>query len=311
LQGLAEDLANSEVVVSTVGDFMVAWVSMAAVASMGAKTACGSIFDRKEIRAMKNVMWLVVLFPAALLAQSAFDGTWVVKLEQTQLPKKPEVYFLQNGVYECDTCIPRIKVKADGKDYPMAGSPYFSMVSVRQTADGVEITEKHKDKVVYSETDSVSADGKTLTEEVVDMSAPNGEPVKAKEVFQRVAPGPDGASKISGSWQAQQIKVLSANGMTVTYHATEQGLQASTPGGEGYDAKFDGKEYRVHGVPVRSTVCLKRVNARTIEETDKTEGRVHYRVRMAVLGDGNSMKVTEIDEQRGTTMNYVMEKKAQ
>lgn len=285
---------------------------MAVVASMGAKTANGFSFDRKGIRAMKNVMWLaVMLFPASLFAQTAFDGTWMVKLEQTQLPQKPEVYLLQNGVYECDSCVPRIKVKADGKDYPMAGSPYFSMVSVRETGDGLEITEKHKDKVVYSETDSVSPDGKTLTEEVMDLSAPNGEPVKAKETFRRVAARADGANNISGSWQAQQIKVLSANGMTVTYHATEQGLQASTPGGESYDAKFDGKEYRVHGEPLRCTVSLKRVDSRTIEETDRSEGAVHYRLRMVVSGDGKSMNVTETDAERGTTMNYVLEKKAQ
>ncbi len=32
---------------------------------------------------------------------------------------------------KCTSCVPRISVKADGKDYPVAGSPYFSTVGVQ------------------------------------------------------------------------------------------------------------------------------------------------------------------------------------
>jgi len=261
---------------------------------------------------MKSMFWLMLLFPSTLLAQTSFDGTWVVKLDQAELPKKPETYLLQNGVYECPSCVPKIKVNADGKDYPIAGSPYFSTISIRPVGNNaVEITEKQKDKTVYSETDTVSADGNTLVQEMTDSAAPSGKPVVARETFQRAGPSPAGANAISGSWQAENVKVLSENGMTVTYHATAQGLEATNPGGEGYNAKFDGKEYRVHGVPVRCTVSLRRINARTIEETDRHEGVVHYQIRMAVSRDGKSMKVTEIDKERGTKMTYVMEKKSQ
>lgn len=260
---------------------------------------------------MKTTLCLLLLFPATLLAQSSFDGTWIVKLDQTQLPKKPEVFLLQNGVYECPSCVPAIKVNADDKDHHVAGSPYFSSICIQQNDHSrLQITEKQKGKTVYSETDSTSPDGNTLLEQVTDSSAPNGEPVIAEETFQRIAPAPAGASAISGSWQAEHIKILSANGMTVTYHATNDGLEASTPGGKGYDAKFDGREYRVKGEPVRTTVSLKRVNARCIQETDREEGVVHYQVRMTVSRDGKSMRVTEIDKERGTKMTYIMEKKS-
>jgi len=38
---------------------------------------------------------------------------------------------------------------------------------------------------------------------------------------------------------------------------------------------------------------------------------IHYQVRMTVSPDGKSMQVTEVDNEKGTQMNYAMEKKAQ
>jgi hypothetical protein len=254
---------------------------------------------------------VLLLFPGLLAAQSPFDGTWVAKPEAVQLPKRPEVYSLQNGVYECESCMPKIKVDADGEDHPVAGSPYFSAIAIRVVDDHtIEITEKQKEKIVYKELDQVSGDGSTLRQDVKDLAAPNGEAVVAQETLQRISAGAADAHAISGSWQAQKIKFTSENGIAVSYHSTLEGLQASNPSGEGYDAKFDGKEYPVHGSPSHSTVTLKKINANTILETDRQDGRVHYLVRMTVSRDGRTMKVTETDEERRTKTTYVLEKKS-
>lgn len=261
---------------------------------------------------MKPFLSLLLLFPATLLAQTSFDGTWVANLEQAQLPRKPEVYLLQNGVYECSSCVPKIKANADGKDYPTAGSPYFSTVCIRVIDDSsIELKEKQGNKIVYSETDKVSPDGETLLQNVTDSAAPSGQPITAEETYKRVGSHPAGSNAISGSWHVQKINITSENGVTVTYRSTPLGLQASNPGGEGYDAKFDGRDYLIYGDPVHSTVSLKRINAHTIVETDKQDGVVHYRLVMAVSPDGKSMKVTETDKERGTQVIYTMEKKPQ
>ncbi len=258
-------------------------------------------------------MWLVValLWPATLLAQSPFDGTWIAKTESVHFPRKPEVYLLQNGTYTCTSCVPRIEVKADGKDYPVAGSPYFSTISVRVLDDrDIQITEKLDGRTVYEETDTVSPDGGVLLQKIKDSAAPKGEPVSAEETFSRVSPGPSGASPISGSWQAEKLRVTSRSGLAVTYRSIPNGLRASTPRGEGYEAKFDGKEYPIQGAPAHGTVSLRRINGRTITESDKEEGVVHYWLRMAVSPDGKTMQVTELDRERGTRTTYTMEKKS-
>lgn len=260
---------------------------------------------------MKCLFFLFLLLPTTLLALTPFDGTWVAKPDSVRFPKKPEVYLLQGGTYECTSCIPEIKVKADGKDYPVPGSPYFSTVAVQKMDDSIRITEKQSDRTVYSEIDTVSADGNRLTQQITDSAAPNGPPVTAEEIYTRVKPGPAGSNPVSGSWQAKRVTNISENGMTITYHSAPDGLQASNPAGEGYIAKFDGKEYPIHGDPAHNTVSLKRINARTIVETDKQEGAVHYRLRMAVSPDGKSMHVTETDKERGTRITYTLEKKSQ
>ncbi len=260
---------------------------------------------------MKIFLVVLLLWPAVLVAQSPFDGTWVTKLDTIQFPNEPENYLLQGGTYECSTCVPRIKLKADGKDYPVAGSPYFSTIAVQVLNDkNVQITEKLADKTVYSEIDTVSPDGNTLVQKITDSAAPNGEPVTATETFRRVGPAPAGSSAISGSWQAQKLEDTSENGMSVTYHSTRDGLQASTPSGEGYSAKFDGKDYPIHGQPGHNTVSLRRINSDTIIETDKQDGAIHYELRMVVSGDGKSMSVVELDHERGTRTEYTMRKKS-
>jgi len=253
---------------------------------------------------------LMLLLPGFAAAQSPFDGTWVVKPEATQLPRSPEVYALYNGIYECGSCVPKIKANADGKDYPVAGSPYFSAIAIRVVDDhAIELIEKQKEKVVYKELDKVSADGGTLQQDITDLAAPNGQEVVAQVTFKRVGMGPAGSNAVAGSWLAQKIRFLSENGITVTYHGTAQRLEASNPGGEGYAAKFDGKEYPVNGDPAHSTVSLKKINANTIVETDRQDGKVHYMLRMTVSRDGKMMKVIERDEERGTKTTYVLEKK--
>jgi hypothetical protein len=261
---------------------------------------------------VKVFLPVLLLVSASSLAQSPFDGTWVAKLGSIQFSQKPEIYSLQNGTYECQTCVPKLNVKADGKDYPVAGSPYFSTVAVQVIDNNsIRITEKHKGKVVYEELDTVSPDGNTLTQKITDSSAPNGQPVTAEEVFARVNQVPAGTSPISGAWQPETLKDVSQNGITVTYQSTRDGLNASNPTGEGYSAKFDGKEYLVHGAPAHNTVSLKRVKKNTIRETDRLDGRVHYVLRMTVLPDGKTMRVTETDMERGTKTVYTMVKKSQ
>ena len=84
-------------------------------------------------------------------------------------------------------------------------------------------------------------------------------------------------------------------------HETEGGLSYSTPTGESYAAKFDGQDYPYKGNPGVTSLVIKRIDDRTIEETGKRDGSAVYVTRMTVSSDGQSMNIVTDDKRRGTT----------
>ena len=115
---------------------------------------------------------------------------------------------------------------------------------------------------------------------------------------------------MSGAWRTSKVNTVSKNGLTVTYQGTADGLKMSDPNGNSYDAKFDGKDYPINGDPGHTMVSLKRIGDRTIEETDKRDGKIVGVYRMTVSADGKSIQAEYTDKERGTTTAFTMEKQS-
>ena len=82
----------------------------------------------------------------------------------------------------------------------------------------------------------------------------------------------------------------------------------SDPIGDSYTAKFDGKDYPYKGDPGTTSVSLKKIDANTIEETDKRNGKVTAVIHIAVSADGKTMKFAITDKLHNTTANWTAEK---
>ena len=78
----------------------------------------------------KLVMSVLLLLPAAALAGSAFDGTWKTRTNSMKTTGKPDVIAVADGMYVCSSCVPEIKVKADGTDHAVTGHSYYDTVAV-------------------------------------------------------------------------------------------------------------------------------------------------------------------------------------
>ena len=65
--------------------------------------------------------------------------------------------------------------------------------------------------------------------------------------------------------------------------------------GQSYNANFDGKPYPVHGDPGKTMVTVKRLDARTVEETDHRQGKVTDQIRLAAASNGKTIEVTDND----------------
>ena len=256
---------------------------------------------------MKALTLCALLVPLAALADSPFDGTWVSSEESSSMSGKPYKISLAKGVWESDATAPPIKIKADGTDQPVKGHDYFDTVSVKETGPtSAELASKKGGKLIGTSAFAVSPDGKTLTVKWSDMTGT--EPVTGESTLQREGAAPKGANAVSGAWQRAKLQSVSANGRTVTLRSTADGLSMSSPTGQSYTAKFDGKDVPIDGDPGGTTASLKRVNDHTIVETDKRHGKVVEVDHMTVAKDGKSMKVDWDNPQTHRKGTYVMNK---
>ncbi len=248
---------------------------------------------------------MLLLVPIVAWAQSAFDGTWKIDLKKAEFPKKPDEYLLQNGMYQCKTCVPPIEVKADGEDHPVSGHPYYDSVAIKVISDHeIEETDKKNGKTVTVTNVTVSPDGKTAMFDFTDSSNTNGEPVSGKGQSTRVAKGPAGSNGISGSWRTTKMETMSDNGLMWSYKVNGDELTMTTPTGQSYIAKLNGGEAPMKGDPGTTSVAVKMMGKNTLEETDYREGKPISVAKMVVAPDGKTMKLMVDDKLHGTTSEF-------
>jgi hypothetical protein len=235
-----------------------------------------------------------------------FDGTWKTQIDSIQFSPRPDVYELKDGSYRCESCVPPYTVKADGSDQPVREHNYYDAISIRVVdARTVQVNYKLAGRLIYEDKVVVSADGKTLDDNFLDHSG--AKDAVFDQVSLRVAAGAPGAHAISGSWRLSKVPEASDVGITLTYQMSSDGLQMSS-NGQSYDAHFDGKPVPVLNDPGKTTVTLKRLGERVIEETDWRGGKVNDVVRITVSADGGSLEVVDKDQLHDAVTTYTMKK---
>jgi hypothetical protein len=249
------------------------------------------------------VLWA----PAPSFAQSPFDGTWRFNMDQSKLSPKPYVLSVNKGMFDCSSCSPMIHVKADGRDQSVTGQS-FDTISVREVdPKSVAVIFKKSGKTVSEETTTVSDDGNTLTVKSIDHPKSSDQTLTSEATFTRVGKAPVGANGTSGSWRINKVQA-SKNDLIFTYKSSGDELSLSTPTGESYTAKLDGKDYPVKGAYEYNAVSLKRVDALTIEETDRRDGKVVAVLTMTVSPDGKKMTIVATNKPTGRTSTWVADK---
>ena len=255
----------------------------------------------------KLFILLMVLAAIPLLGQSAFDGTWKFNTSSAEF-KGNDKYLLKNGEWHCETCVPKLTVKADGQEHKVTGHPYYDAATVREVDDHtVEMSTKRGGKDAGASKMTTSEDGKTLTTEWSFISE-SGKEGNGKYTSERVGEAPSGANKVSGTWHPNKIESASDSASLVTFKATDDEISMSDPTGDSYTAKFDGKDYPYKGDPGTTSVSLKKTGANSFEETDKRNGKVIAVSHWTLNPDGKTMKIFIEDKLANTTMNWTADK---
>jgi hypothetical protein len=132
------------------------------------------------------------------------------------------------------------------------------------------------------------------------------------------------ADQHSGTWKMNPAMSKYSPGpppksTTIKVEADEKGVKIDAEGinADGsplhvqYDAKFDGKDYPVTGVPYADTVSVKRIDANTIETTMKKGGQVMMTVTAKVSNYGKTRTSTfkGKDAERHDVLNVVVSDK--
>ncbi len=247
---------------------------------------------------------IVAAAPAS--AQSVFDGTWKGDIASAQLPTKPWVRSLKDGVYSCE-CDTPLSVKADGQLHPVSGQDYFDGMMVKVVDDHHLVTESRKaGKLVYMFTDSISADGMTNEWTQKDYSAPNGVVVDAKGRDKRAgALPPKGAHLITGGWLPTVDGFSTTDAaLFVTFKSVPGGMSYSTRTGQSYTALFGGPEVVMQGDPGKTMVKLRKISDTSFEETNSRDGKVRAVYTYVALPDGKTIELTQFNPIQNTTAKF-------
>jgi hypothetical protein len=237
-------------------------------------------------------------------AQSRFDGTWEMKMDTLQFTGQPEDYLFAGGMYHCKSCIPKVDLKTDGVDYKVGGYSYDTLAVRILNDHAIKFTMKKAGKPYFECIETVSSDGQKMTEDFTNTI--EAEAVTGKAGFTRLGNGPAGSHALSGQWQMDTVKNATRAG-TVQIFQNAAGVMRISDGSTSYQVKFDGADYP-QSEDVHLTRSMKLVDEYTLEETDKTDGKVSGGSRWTISKDGKSMRVEVSSKAHEQTMTYTAEK---
>lgn len=225
---------------------------------------------------------------APALAASPFDGAWKTDPSSLKMTGKPVTFAFNNGMFDCETCVPEVKVKADGQPHPVTGAATYDAMSVATPdAHTLKRTSFKDGKAVGTMMWAVSPDGAHAKTSYSGVT-PNGQTIHENYVFRRVNAGEKGANLVSGSWMPDSFSE-SNNALVQTFKVNGDALDMSDPLGESYHAVFGGPPVPIKGSANKTLAQVKRISDHEIVETDWRDGKKIDVTDMTVSADGKTM----------------------
>lgn len=245
---------------------------------------------------------------AVSYAQSPFDGTWRIDASKAKFDPKPFTIYTSDGWYHCVSCTPAYDIQADGQFHAVSGEPFDTQSVTLVDPHTIAIVSKKGDKTIEEDKATVSADGKILDFKTTTYPLNGSGPQNGAMTLKRAGSLPSGVHATSGNWVAQKMTDTDAD-LTFTLKSNGDEFSMTDPTGDNYTAKFDGSDYPYKGNVGIDAVSLKRDDARTIEETDKFNGKVINVSTLTVAPGGKSMTIVARNPQNNLSSTFVANKK--
>ena len=201
-------------------------------------------------------------------ASNPFVGEWKLNPSKSKLIDEMKVESKAGNSYGFDFGGGVETITADGTDQPGDGGTTLSVTI--EGPDSWKVVRKKDDRIVITADWKLSKDGNTLTDDFT-FFGPNGSASHVKYVYKRTA----GKSGFAGTWDGTSDTVDLVFVLKVQPYEADGLSFIATSQEETKNVKFDGKDYPNVGPNVApgSASSLRRVNARTLELTDKFNGK--------------------------------------
>jgi hypothetical protein len=247
----------------------------------------------------KRALQLLVaasLVPGVLwAANDPFSGKWKLDPSKSKFTDQVKVEDVGPNRYAITFVEPGLAgnvtdtVVADGTEQPAIFGTTLSVTA--EGADTWKVVRKKSGRMLLSAVWKLSEDGNTLSDAFTGYQA-DGSTSRTDFLYKRTA----GRSGFPGTWENTSEKVDSDSAFEFQIQPHEgDGLSVISPTGhELKRMKFDGKDYpdvSPYAAP-GSASSVRRVNERTLEETDKIEGKVTQTVQLKVSPDLKILTMT-------------------
>lgn len=240
----------------------------------------------------KGILWLLLagcFFTAATwAADDPFVGEWKLNTSKSRFPDEMKVegagadkYAFDFGAGTAETIVP------DGTDQPGIFGTTLSVTVLGP--DSWKVVRKKDSRILLIANWELSKDGNTLKDDYTEMG-PNGSSFNVKYVYKRTA----GKGGFAGTWESisEQMNFVMVRKVQ-PYEGG--GLSFINPAEEVTKSlKFDGKDYPKQGpnVPKGSVTSGQRLNERTLEITDKINGKTTATEQIELSPDLKTLTMT-------------------
>jgi hypothetical protein len=232
---------------------------------------------------------LVCLLTATLCAaDDPFCGKWKLNQEKSKISgEQLKIEDLGGNQYKLTFGNVSDTITADGTDQP---SHFGRTTSIAPEGSNTwKMVIKKDGKVTSSMIHTLAADGKSQTIKGTN-NKPDGTTSDYTVEVKRVG----GGSGWAGTWESTDVKISSPDEWAIEAYGGD-GLTFNTPAyHDTLSMKFDGKDYEEKGPTVApgSMSSGKRVDAHTLDVTDKVKGQVMDHTKFEVSQDGKTLTLT-------------------
>ncbi len=239
----------------------------------------------KRLLLISAALCLMVTGAQLSAAENPFVGTWKLNPEKSKFTGNTVAYEkLPSGEWKSTAAGMSYTFRMDGKERP---GLFDRQVSWKQENDRTwESTIKAGQTTLMTQRYEVSPDNKTL-KVTSQGTTPSGEKFNDVTSYMRES----GSTGLAGKWKSEKVQISVPTVLEIKPHGSN-GISMVLPSYKAtVDLPFDGTDTKATGptIPPGMSFSAKKLDDRTFEFTEKSQGKPIFKMTFKVSPDGKAI----------------------